>query len=199
MAKTTYVLDRLLLDAIRNGVVLQNTRESVAWFNRRAGKVKDSKSRMIKEANKSRKFTSIQPGDMMFFRYDAKHKGTLPYWDALPLVVPFSEDADSFLAINLHYAPPKARAVLLDHLLHIASDTKYNKQTKLNLSYEYIKAASRNKYFKPTIKKYLKSHVMSEFVKVEAIEWPAAMFLPLQSFKKASAQKVYADYRKAVK
>lgn len=198
MAKRQYVFDRLLLDAIRNGVVPQNTQQSMDWFYRRAGKVKDSKDRMFSEAKSNRRFTDMQPGDMMFFKYDAKGKASLPYWDAVPLVIPFGEDDTTFIGINLHYAPPKARAKLFDMLMSIASDNTLDKNTKLNLTYDFIKATSRNKFFKPTIKRYLKSNVQSQFIKVEPVEWTMAMFLPLQSWRKSSSAKVYADYRKAV-
>lgn len=196
--KKQFVFDRLLLDAIRNGVVPQNTQQSVDWFYRRAGKVKDSTNRIFNEAKKSRKSNDVQVGDMLFFKYDAKGKGTLPYWDAVPLIIPFGETDKHFIAINLHYAPPKMRAKLFDMLLSIATDKKFDQQTKMMLTYDFLKTASRNKYFKPCIKRYLKSHVQSQFVKVHPSEWAMALFLPLQSFRKASSQKVYADYRKQV-
>lgn len=199
MVKKVYVFDRLLVQAARNGVVLQNTKQATDWFHRRAGKVKDSTNRMFSDAQKSRRYQEIMPGDMVFFKYDAKGKATLPWWDAVPLIIPFGIDDTHFIGISLHHAPPKIRAKLLDMLMSIASDKRLDNKTKMNLTYSFIKKASKNKYFKPLIRKYLKSHVQSDFIKIHPVEWSIAIFLPLQSFRKMSAAKVYSEYRKAIK
>ena len=44
----------------------------------------------------------IYPGDMYLFFYDPKMKDTLPYYDRMPLVLPFSLVTDGFYGINLH-------------------------------------------------------------------------------------------------
>ena len=47
----------------------------------------------------------IVPGNMYLFMYDPKHKETLPYYDTVPLVLPFKSVPEGFLGINLHYLP----------------------------------------------------------------------------------------------
>ena len=49
--------------------------------------------------------TRLIPGEMYLFFYDPKHKDTLPYYDRLPLVLPFRKVPDGFYGINLHYLP----------------------------------------------------------------------------------------------
>ena len=49
--------------------------------------------------------TTILPGNMYMFFYDAKLKDKLPYWDAFPLVLPFRKVPGGFFGLNLHYIP----------------------------------------------------------------------------------------------
>ena len=47
----------------------------------------------------------IVPGEMYLFFYDPKFKNVLPYYDRMPLVLPFRVVNDGFYGINLHYLP----------------------------------------------------------------------------------------------
>jgi hypothetical protein len=51
---------------------------------------------------------------------------------------------------------------------------------------------------KPTIKKYLYSHVRSQFLRIDFDEAALAVYLPVQQFKKAGTNKVYADSRRMI-
>jgi len=51
---------------------------------------------------------------------------------------------------------------------------------------------------KPTIKKYLYSHVQTGFLRVNADEAAIAIMLPVQRFKKASVGQVYSDSRRFI-
>jgi hypothetical protein len=102
------------------------------------------------------------------------------------------------MGLNLHYLPPLLRAKMLDGLLDITSNQKYDDNTRFELSYTLLKRAAKYKYFKPCIKHYLTSHVRSRFATVPAPEWEIAAFLPTADFQGASAGKVYADSRKKI-
>jgi hypothetical protein len=133
---------------------------------------------------------------MFLFQYDAKHKETLPYWDKFPLVFPFSYESDGFMGLNLHYLPHAMRASLMSNLMERTSP---NRHQDLKLSYQILNAYSSLRYFKPCVKRYLYSHVKSQFLYITPEEWPIAIFLPLQRFQKASDGKVYADSRKMLR
>jgi hypothetical protein len=136
---------------------------------------------------------------MYMFFYDPKHKATLPYYDRFPLIFPIERYKDGFLGINFHYLPLPLRAKLMDALYSLSSNTRYDEKTKLKLSYNILNGASKYAPFRPTIKRYLRSHVRSRFVKVFSSEWDIALFLPAHRFEKASASKVWRDSRDIIK
>jgi hypothetical protein len=120
-------------------------------------------------------------GQMYLFVYDPKHKATLPFYDAYPLVFPIEFYGDGFLAINLHYLPPGARAALMDDLAKFANNDKYDETTRLNLSYRILKTYSaRLGGIENCIKRYLYSHVRSQFHQIDASDWGQVVMLPLQ-------------------
>jgi hypothetical protein len=130
-------------------------------------------------------------GSMFFFGYDAKFKEELPYWDKFPLVVPMEFYPDSFLGINFHYLGYMERAILLDKLNAASQNRKIDESTRLKITYDTVRNASRFREVKPCIKKYLYSHVKSRFVHVEPKEWEVAIFLPVQRFVGAKAEDIW--------
>jgi hypothetical protein len=187
----------LEIEAFRKGLTLR-TKESQDWFRRKAaamGKV-DRNALMKEEPVQLRNRQGV--GNMYMFFYDPKHKKTLPYYDAFPLVIVIGPAEGGFLGLNLHYLPLALRAKFLDGLMDITNNKRYDETTKFGLSYEMLQKASKMKYFKPCIKHYLKSHVRSRFALVEAPEWEIATFLPTADFQKASATQVYKDSRKKI-
>ena len=67
-----------------------------------------------------RKQSGASPGDMVMYTYNPKLKDVLPYYDAFPLTIVVGPAKDGFYGINLHYLPPKVRAIFLDKLNLIA-------------------------------------------------------------------------------
>lgn len=137
--------------------------------------------------------TTLRPGTMVCYFYDAKHKASLPYWDKFPVIFPLELYKDGWLGLNMHYLPPIFRARLMDELYDLLNNQKYDETTKLNLSYQLLKSASKFSYYKPCIKRYLASHVQSQMIEIDVKEWDYAMMLPLARFQKASARKVWDD------
>lgn len=137
-------------------------------------------------------------GKLYSFTYDPKGKEELPFYDIYPLIFPIEYYSDSMLGINMHYLPPVLRAQLMDALYSTLNNTKMNKTTKLQISYSILKGASQFRYFKPCIKKYLFSHIRSNFIYISPDEWDIALFLPTQRFKKATIEQVWADSRNKI-
>jgi hypothetical protein len=138
-------------------------------------------------------------GKMYFFNYDPKLKDTLPYYDTYPLVFPIAHYGDSFLGINLHYLPPKLRMMLMNALLKTLNNKKYDKTTKLIVSYQILNSAAQYKYFKPCLKKYLFSHVKSPFLYIAPDEWDIVCMLPTDRFVGAQRTTVYKDSQSMVR
>lgn len=155
----------------------ESAKESGSWL----------KDKIQSLRNKFRVFNqSATPtvGHMYLFTYDPKYKDVLPYYDMYPLVIPIEFYSNGFLGINLHYLPPSGRASLMDKLKKVASDNKYNEKTKLNISYEILKLYSKQFVgVENCIKRYLYSHVRSQFHQVTAQDWDKAVMLPLQRWK----------------
>ena len=126
----------------------------------------------------------------MFYKYDPKFAKKLPYWDMYPLVFPFEKVKGGFYGINLHYLPPRERAILMDQLNKYTTNKKYNESTRLRLNYNLLKGFGRAI---PCVKRYLTDNIKSRSVRINADEWEIAIFLPVERFQKQSKAAVWAD------
>ena len=87
--------------------------------------------------------STLTPGNMYLFMYDPKHKETLPYYDATPLVLPFRLVPNGFMGINLHYLPYLVRFRLLGELSKLATDKNITDKTKIELSWRLLNSSVR--------------------------------------------------------
>jgi|TARA_B110001454_G_C12658303_1_gene408412 hypothetical protein len=134
-------------------------------------------------------------GKLNMFFYNPKFKKKLPYYDTFPLVLPLERYGDGFLGINLHYLPIPLRIKLLDRLVDYSNNTRFDESTKLIVNYSKLK---KIKLLKPTIHKYLASHIQSQFRRIDADEFTVATLLPVQRFKKATSKEVWSDSRSMI-
>ena len=189
------LLDKLKT-AIKTSTAGAKARAAGDWFREK-----------IKQAGASAKMKAVTPnqllrrqpddnillGKMFFYKYDPKFAKKLPYWDMYPLVFPFECAPGVFYGLNLHYIPPRDRAVLMDNLNQYASNNKYDKTTRLELSYRLLKRYGRAV---PCVKRYLGDRIVSQTVRIDADEWEVAIFLPVERFQKASKGTVWKDSRR---
>ena len=130
-------------------------------------------------------------GRMYLFQYDAKWKDILPYWDVWPLIFPFDYTSNGFYGINLHYLPPNDRADLLIRLIKAHGIGQLDEKFRMRLSYNVI---SRFGPAKPCIHRYLYTQVRGRgFYGISGEDWSYAAALPLQSFQKSTARRVWAN------
>jgi hypothetical protein len=186
----------LELKAFRAGIT-PRTRESRKWFMKKAGAMRSINKLAIIDDEVLIKTSKNKVGTMQMFFYDPKHKKTLPYYDAFPLIIVVGPAAGGFYGINLHYLPPVLRLRFLDALMNVV-ESKNTDNAKFAITYKMLVKSSKLKYFEPAFKHYLTGHVKSRFAQVNSPEWEIATFLPLASFKKASKQTVYRDSRKKI-
>ena len=187
------LFDQLEGEAFRKGLK-SRTQEAEKWFQKKAKELGPLGKSVLNDDRLEA--TEASSGDMVMYTYDPKLKQTLPYYDTFPLTIVVGAAKDGFYGINLHYLPPKVRAIFLDKLGDIASNKKFNKSTKFRITYNLLKATKNYKYFKPCFKHYLTKNVNSKIMKVSAEEWNIAIFLQTASFKKAGEGTVWADSRK---
>ena len=81
----------------------------------------------------------------------------------------------------------------MDSLNKYATNDRYDRTTRLNLSYQLLKRFGRAV---PCVKRYLGDHVVSETVRIDADEWEIAIYLPVERFQKESARTVWKDSRR---
>lgn len=192
-----YVFDTVLTKGMQSGQIPARSRDARDWYRNAAQNVNVTPTRLIKE-NRSKMTTGTEPGTMVLFNYDPKGKKDLPYYDTFPLIFVVGPAEGGFYGLNMHYLPLKQRAMLMDALYDLTTNSRYDDSTKLKLSYQLLKKASSYKYFKPCFKHYLNRHVKSRKMLVDSVEWDIALFLPLQRFQKASASQIYSDSLKKV-
>lgn len=190
--------DEILAQGIRAGQVPSRTQDARDWFRAKAKNTSVTPEGLVRQ-ERSRYKNRVSMGKMYLFSYDPKTKADLPYFDRYPLIFPVDAAKGGFFGINMHYLPHRLRAQLMDALYDLSNNKKYDESTKLKLSYGILKNASKFKLFKPTFKRYLSSHVRSRFIEINSSEWDICLFLPLESFEKASKSKVWADSRKIIK
>jgi hypothetical protein len=186
-------LDKLKT-AIKTNSVTAKARAAGDWFrsivNRTKGQFSDETPKTILSRQESLMSKSVL-GKMYFYSYDPKWKNDLPWYDTFPLVFPIERYTDGFLGLNFHYLAPKHRAILMDQLKMFANNKKYDETTKLKLTYNMLSGFKKIKRARPTVHRYLDSHIKSKFVLVNADEWEVALFLPVERFKKANKKKVW--------
>lgn len=167
---------------------------SVRWFRDKIKELGEPPTRQLVAEG----LISQRPsyGQMNFFYYDAKGKNELPYYDRFPLVLPVgvAPQREGFIGLNFHYLSIPMRLKLLNVVAEYATNSEMNEDTRIRLTWNRIK---RNPLVKPTIKRYLASHVQSRFRVITAEEMMAAVLLPVQRFVPSGVeQRVYADSRR---
>jgi hypothetical protein len=194
------IFDNILIQGARQGIIPARTVAARDWYRSAAGKLMSNITPGVfeKRTDEARKVSSMEFGYMYAFKYDPKTKNDLPYYDTFPLIFPVRMDSDGFLGINFHYLPPVLRAKLMNALYSTLTNKKYDDTTKVKISYSILQSASKYRYFKPMLKKYLRSQVRSQFLEVQVNEWDIAIFLPTESFRKADTGRVWEDSRKKI-
>ena len=194
------IFDNILIQGARQGIIPARTVAAREWYRSAAGKLMTNITPGVfeKRTDEARKVSSMEFGYMYAFKYGPKTKNDLPYYDTFPLIFPVRMDSDGFLGINFHYLPPVLRAKLMNALYSTLTNKKYDDTTKVKISYSILQSASKYRYFKPMLKKYLRSHVRSQFLEVQVNEWDIAIFLPTESFRKADTGRVWEESRKQI-
>ena len=142
---------------------------------------------------------SLRAGRMYMFVYNPKLRKQLPVYDRFPMIFVLEFRRQGFLGINLHYLPLKLRAGLFNELTTLMNTQNLNENTRLRLSYQIIKNATKYHNALPLVREYLNKHVRSRMLEVHARDWEVALFLPAEQFKKKGKHTVWAETRKEIR
>lgn len=191
-------------EAFRAGIT-PRTKESREWFRKRLSTMQSknfSRRQMMREEpleyRNPREARQIV-GNMFMFFYDAKHKDTLPYWDAFPLIIAAGKAPGGFYGLNLHYLPLTYRAKFLDALMEITNNNRFDETTRFKAKYNLLKKSRKFRYFEPCFKHYLLEQVEGKISYVPPPEWEIAIFLPTAQWQGATKQQVYSDSRRIIR
>lgn len=192
-----YIFTNILDKATSQGVVPGKTADARDWFRDAASNVNRVNAQQLLNTPGSTANRPL-PGRMFMFFYDAKTKQELPYFDKFPLIFMVGPAEGGFYGINLHYLPPILRARLMDALYDTINNNNYDDTTRLRISYDILKKASKMRYFKPTFKLYLNSNVRSRFLYISPEQWDIALFLPTERFTGARKDRVWRESREKI-
>lgn len=165
--------------------------ESRKWFREKALEIEKLYAANVLKRKDAANAPRMLPGRCYFFKYDAKNKETMPYYDMYPVIFPIKVTKTHFTGLNLHYLPPTFRAILMDNLYPYV--TGEDSLTKIRVTYNILQNATKLRFYKPCLKHYLNSHIRSKLVEVSAKEWELALFLPLQRYIGTSLANVHRD------
>ena len=138
--------------------------------------------------------SQFEIGSMYMFRYDAKHKEKLPYFDAFPLCLPFEPTENGFWGLNLHYLPYMMRAQLLGKLMETVQDRTIDDKTTMRYNWSLLSNSATFPEVKPCVKRYLTTHMRSRFYEINPQDWKGAIFLPVEDFN-TNKTKVFSQSR----
>ena len=175
------------LQTIRDSEQQMKTRDAVRWMRDRV--------RAIRSAPAGR-FTL---GGLYTYIYDPKTKGDLPYYDEFPLIILLETYPDGFLGLNLHYLPPKTRAIFLDKLLPFAQFTTDNDIKRLRITYDILSTTKRFKEYAPCLKMYLNTNIRTRIMPIKPEEWHQIVFMPYEQFRKEKKSLVWKDSIEEIK
>lgn len=86
----------------------------------------------------------------------------------------------------------------MDALYKYVTSKTLTDQAKMQITYGILKSASEFPLVKPCIKKYLKAHIRSRFVKINPSEWDTALMLNIDKFQKKGRGQVWADSKEKI-
>ena len=141
----------------------------------------------------------LRSGRMYMFVYNPKLRQQLPVYDRFPMIFVLEFRKQGFLGLNMHYLPIKLRLQLFNKLTVLLNTQAINENTRLRLSYQIIKNATKYHNALPLIREYKNKYIKSRMLEVHARDWEIALFLPADQFKKRGRQTVWADTRTEIR
>ena len=186
--------------AMLNDAVDELMEKSTLWAE---GRMRHASQKMVR-FKIGRLQERVLRGRVYQFFYDAKHKETLPYYDAFPYVIVLEKYDDGFLGINMHYLPLYHRAILFDRLdlLTRHPNMEPDEQSRMMLRYDRLSKVRRFRFHKPALKRYLYSQIQGPVYQIPGNLWRMALFLPTTDFMHKRAQirakRVHFDSRRQI-
>lgn len=141
----------------------------------------------------------LAPGGIYFYGYKPKGSLDLPFFDRFPLTLVLQREKGGFLGLNFHYLHPMERADFFNDLSKYINDPKYdtNPGAKMAVTYSVMKK-SKIGYYRPCIKRYYYSHIVSKVTAVPPVYWKFMLFLSIDRFAKMVRDQVWKESRRMI-
>ena len=159
------------------------------WFEEKALSVKTASARNVLLAADKR-YADINNqfvGGMYFFRYDPKHRLTLPLFDKYPLAIVIERYNDGFLGLNMHYLSKGQRksAVALMNEFYDKKKPFTGTTTGRGLTnWELLINSSTGveSMANKSVHRYLYKQCRSQFIRINKDEYDKAIQLPIDEW-----------------
>lgn len=188
-------VQKVLNEFAQSGKELQSE-QATRWLARNLSKIQtEMRSEHFNRGKPAvNKPGNIKEGAMIFFGYEPKTKSELPFWDSFPLVIILHKTGNSILGLNLHYLAPTVRANFLNNLLKLVDNPNYvkNPPAYFKANYPLLKATAKFKPYRAAIKRYYLNCINTKMNVIPSNEWQFTTFMPLEKFKGASKNDVWA-------
>ena len=136
-------------------------------------------------------------GEMFLFNYEPRNRSKLKFYDTFPLMYLVKVEPGKLHGLNLHYLPRKLRIPFYLNLQQLR--TGVGKEARLGkLDINILMSSNRYKFFRPCYKTYSIKRINSRMLKIPEEDWPIAISLPLERFKKMSKFNVWTESRRIV-
>ena len=170
-----------------------DTASAGRWFRRKIVQLERLYNKPITQsAILSEGERSARPmlGRLYFYRYAPKTRAKLEYYDTFPLTIPYRIKGKSMWGLNFHYLDLNTRRFLFSNLI----DAGYATEEKtFNFTYKRVIGRSLFASMKPTVHQYDLTRLRSPLIEIDAKEWPLALYLPTEAFKKKAKAKVWEE------
>ena len=167
----SYILEMYLEEHDNDNVfdlITENTtKEAQQWFDTLTSKINAPRKSTGQQFKGYRTTNAVLLGRVYAYKYDPKHRATLPFFDENPLVIPFAyKDGvggkKGFLGINLHFLPRRDRKTVMNFFMKQDLDNVM-KTGYIPINYGMIKNNSRFALLQYCIRMYLVDHVRGMF------------------------------------
>ena len=164
--------------------------ELAQWFETKALSVKNGGAARNRLLDAEERFADVSNqfvGSMYFFRYDPKHRLTLPMYDKYPLAIVIDRYTDGFLGLNLHYLTRGQRGRVVGLFNDFYTKKKLfngiiSGSSKSNWDLVQSATSGLESFSKECVKRYLYNHVRSQFIRINKDEYDKAVQLPIDEW-----------------
>ena len=169
----------------------QYSKEELAeWFEQKALAVRSggsARNRLFRAEERYADVNSEFVGGMYFYRYDPKGKMTLPIYDKYPLTIVIDRYTDGFLGMNTHYLTKGQRGTAIG----LFNDFYHSKKmfngiiahgAQSNWDLVQSSTSGLQSLSQSAVKRYLYTHVRSQFIRINSDEYDKAIQLPIEEW-----------------